>query len=316
MPSSASTSPVRVVTALVWTKSTRCCWSAGRNSVIATGLDDKRVRRGRDDLAALASPNVRPLRREPAPSQSPLLDSRPAADTGREPLRERDIVELDPPPINLDGGSAGAGDFVSPFDDEEIIAGNGGDLAEEIYAQAPDLKRVVCPVGGGGLIGGIARTLQPRGVSVIGVEPEVNCAMYESLQRGVALTEYDGGDTLAEGCEGAVCERTFELVRDYTSFFSLVGNTPEYDFQKVDYSEASLGRNVYVRYGRPDASDLHKSGVAKELVFTDKASGAKHQRPGLDACLKELRDGDVLLVWRLDRLGRSVRHLVRIEELA
>lgn len=61
---------------------------------------------------------------------------------------------------------------------------------------------------------------------------------------------------------------------------------------------------------------LLKYGVAKELIFTDKASGAKHQRPGLDACLAQLHDGDVLLVWRLDRLGRSVRHLVTlIDEL-
>jgi DNA invertase Pin-like site-specific DNA recombinase len=61
---------------------------------------------------------------------------------------------------------------------------------------------------------------------------------------------------------------------------------------------------------------LQKQGVPKELIFTDKASGAKHERPGLDACLQELRRGDVLLVWRLDRLGRSVRHLVTlIDEL-
>ena len=57
---------------------------------------------------------------------------------------------------------------------------------------------------------------------------------------------------------------------------------------------------------------LLKYGVAKELIFTDKASGATHQRPGLDTCLAQLRDGDVLLVWRLDRLGRSVRHLVTL----
>jgi DNA invertase Pin-like site-specific DNA recombinase len=57
---------------------------------------------------------------------------------------------------------------------------------------------------------------------------------------------------------------------------------------------------------------LQKYGVAKELIFTDKASGAKRDRAGLDACLHELRHGDVLLVWRLDRLGRSVRHLVTL----
>ena len=57
---------------------------------------------------------------------------------------------------------------------------------------------------------------------------------------------------------------------------------------------------------------LIRCGVAKELIFTDKASGAKHQRPGLDACLVQLQAGDILLVWRLDRLGRSMRHLVTL----
>jgi DNA invertase Pin-like site-specific DNA recombinase len=57
---------------------------------------------------------------------------------------------------------------------------------------------------------------------------------------------------------------------------------------------------------------LRNHGVAKELIFTDKASGAKYDRPGLDAGFRELRSGDILLVWRLDRLGRSVRHLVTL----
>ena len=47
-----------------------------------------------------------------------------------------------------------------------------------------------------------------------------------------------------------------------------------------------------------------------EKVFTDKASGAKAERPGLDQALDYLREGDVLAVWRLDRLGRSLPHLV------
>ena len=57
-------------------------------------------------------------------------------------------------------------------------------------------------------------------------------------------------------------------------------------------------------------------GVDQTLIFTDKISGAKSARPGLDQCLDQLQNGDTLLVWRLDRLGRSMSHLVElIEEL-
>ena len=51
-----------------------------------------------------------------------------------------------------------------------------------------------------------------------------------------------------------------------------------------------------------------------EPVFTDHASGAKSKRPGLDACVKELKADDTLVVWRLDRLGRSMPHLVGLVE--
>ena len=58
------------------------------------------------------------------------------------------------------------------------------------------------------------------------------------------------------------------------------------------------------------------AGCDEQLVFVDKVSGAKSKRPGLDACMQELTDGDVLVVWRLDRLGRSMPHLIStIEEL-
>lgn len=53
---------------------------------------------------------------------------------------------------------------------------------------------------------------------------------------------------------------------------------------------------------------LRKAGCAR--VFEDIASGAKADRPGLDDALSYLRDGDVLAVWRLDRLGRSMQHLI------
>lgn len=49
-----------------------------------------------------------------------------------------------------------------------------------------------------------------------------------------------------------------------------------------------------------------------EKVFTDKASGASADRPELESALNYLREGDVLAVWRLDRLGRSLKHLVEV----
>ena len=45
-------------------------------------------------------------------------------------------------------------------------------------------------------------------------------------------------------------------------------------------------------------------------LFTDKTSGAKSQRPGLDQALSALQEGDVFVVWKLDRLGRSIRDLI------
>ena len=54
---------------------------------------------------------------------------------------------------------------------------------------------------------------------------------------------------------------------------------------------------------------LKKHGCGKHHIFVDKASGARSKRPGLAACLEELQRGDVLLVLRLDRLGRSLNTL-------
>lgn len=102
--------------------------------------------------------------------------------------------------------------FVSAFDDDEILAGNGGSLGAEIREQCPDLASVLVPVGGGGLIAGMANELSPKGVEVIGAQPQNNCAMHDSLQEGRALCEYQKESTVAEGCEGAVCTRTYEIV--------------------------------------------------------------------------------------------------------
>ena len=52
--------------------------------------------------------------------------------------------------------------------------------------------------------------------------------------------------------------------------------------------------------------------MGKEVIYEDRASGKKDSRPGLAACLKALRQGDTLVVWKLDRLGRDLHHLVSV----
>ena len=72
-------------------------------------------------------------------------------------------------------------------------------------------------------------------------------------------------------------------------------------------SKAGDAQNLDLQY---DA--LTADGVAKEFIYEDRASGKKDSRPGLDACLKALREGDTLVVWKLDRLGRDLHHLVSV----
>lgn len=56
--------------------------------------------------------------------------------------------------------------------------------------------------------------------------------------------------------------------------------------------------------------DALKSAGCEE-IYTDIASGSKSERPGLDEALSHLREGDTLVVWKLDRLGRSIQHLIQ-----
>lgn len=59
---------------------------------------------------------------------------------------------------------------------------------------------------------------------------------------------------------------------------------------------------------------LLKAGIDERHLFEDRMSGAKDNRPGLIKAMEFLKEGDVLVVWKLDRLGRSLPHLVKIIE--
>ena len=78
----------------------------------------------------------------------------------------------------------------------------------------------------------------------------------------------------------------------------------------------------YARISKADGSQrldlqmqrdaLREAGVSDDAIYEDQASGQREDRPGLAAFLKAARQGDVSVVWKLDRLGRNLRHLVNL----
>lgn len=106
--------------------------------------------------------------------------------------------------------------FAHPFNDPYVIAGQGT-IGLEILEQLPDVEQVVCPIGGGGLISGIAfaiKSLKPD-CKVIGVQAGTVASMYESRKAGKVTTVADG-DTIADGIHVLTPgELTFELCQKY-----------------------------------------------------------------------------------------------------
>jgi len=106
--------------------------------------------------------------------------------------------------------------FISAFDDPWIVAGQGT-IGLEIYEQNPDLDAVIVPVGGGGLIAGVAlalKTLKP-GIRVIGVQAEAVPSMKVALEMG-APAELPPATTIADGIAvRRVGATPFDLVKIY-----------------------------------------------------------------------------------------------------
>jgi threonine dehydratase len=128
--------------------------------------------------------------------------------------------------------------LIHPFDDEKVIAGQGT-IGLEIAEQAPGVTTVVVPVGGGGLISGIALALKQLrpGVKVYGVEPDGAAALFKSRATGRAV-QLDNIQTIADGLAAPYAGQiTFGLAEQYVDELVTVS-----DEQLAEGVRFTLGR--------------------------------------------------------------------------
>ena len=171
--------------------------------------------------------------------------------------------------------------FVSPYDDPDVVAGNGGSLGFEIVramGKVPDL--VLAPFGGGGLATGLAHAFaadsQPGASArcVWGVQSEASPAMALSLERGeavlrLALTR----STLAEGLEGGISKPAFERAREAVAGVVVVSEDEIAAAMRYSFEEMGLviegsaaAALAPVLQGLPET--LPRGGVDRVVVLT------------------------------------------------
>jgi len=113
--------------------------------------------------------------------------------------------------------------YVSAYDDALVVAGQGT-VGLELMADLPEVEAVLVPVGGGGLIAGVAvavKAISPR-CRVIGVQPEASPAALLSLQEGCPYETYPAAPTIADGLAGGFGRVPFQIARDLIDEIILV----------------------------------------------------------------------------------------------
>jgi threonine dehydratase len=151
--------------------------------------------------------------------------------------------------------------YVPPFDDPRIIAGQGT-IGLEIAEEAGELDVVVVPVGGGGLISGVAAALahSRRGVRVIGVEPEGAASMRASLDAGKPVTL----DALSTMADGIAVKSPSELT---------LAHVQAYVDDVVTVSEEDLSRALLLLLERAKAVVEPAGAAALAAVLAGKVRG-------------------------------------------
>ena len=114
--------------------------------------------------------------------------------------------------------------MIDAYYDDVKIYGGQGTIAIEILEQNPDIDTVVVPIGGGGLITGIAvaaKAIKPE-IRIVGVQTEVCPAMVKSYEDDVFYEEYPCGDSLCDALVGGVGALSYAMAKDYVDDFIVV----------------------------------------------------------------------------------------------
>jgi len=132
--------------------------------------------------------------------------------------------------------------YVSPYNDPEIVAG-AGTTGLEIIEQIDDIDIVIIPVGGGGLISGIALAIKTKAphTMIIGVQSEASPEVYESWKAGHWVEAHES-DSIAQGLMGGVESDsiTLDIIREYVDKMILVSESSILDAMKILYEKERL----------------------------------------------------------------------------
>ena len=115
--------------------------------------------------------------------------------------------------------------FLSAFDDPAVMAGNGGSLIWELLEQAPEIRSLLLPVGGGGMAAGASFS----GLELHAAQHALSPALRMSLDRGEAVTELPAVETAAGGIEGGIGRSTFEILRTRVASVALLSEEEIWD---------------------------------------------------------------------------------------
>jgi threonine dehydratase len=134
------------------------------------------------------------------------------------------------------------GVWISPYNDPEVVAGQGT-IAAELLEQLEAFDVVLVPVGGGGLISGIARHLKSidPSIEVIGCQPSNSCVMSESIRAG-GIVNIESLPTLSDATAGGIeaGSITFEICRRFVDDFILVEEDEIFDAMKFLYDHEKM----------------------------------------------------------------------------